>query len=497
MRKDIYSYMIFVLMISLTLALYAEEERGGLETSQMLPLSLSDTLKIAVLNNFEVQIARYDKAISDADLDDALSVYDAVMEIEAGYTHSELEQITSLTGQVSEDYETNVKMSKKFRYGTGVDIDYNYLRHRTDSAFAQINPSEQSYVQFTFTQPLLKNMFGINDWRDVRITRIEVDNFTSETLDTIEKTLLGVEIAYWELLLVGQMEEIRKDAWQKADDFRAVVESKEELGSAELTDLYAAKANLRVRSAELLAVGADLRTAENDMKFLMNNKEAGSDIRIIPVEKLEIGDTDVQLVPALTTAFENRRDYKRAMKDIEAKDIELKIRDNERWPQLDLEGSFMMNGIRRSWWGSIEDLTEETNTEYYAGATLSIPLDGREEKSAFDKATYEKAKALVELKRIEKEILLDIDSKVKKVNTDRQRIRELSEAVELQEKKMNEEGKKYKYGRSDADRVTRFQQDYMDAELALRLATLDYIRSLGGLYVSQNIYLEERNLTVR
>ncbi len=457
-------------------------------------LRLKDVLGVAVINNFDIQLAKYDRAIKDTDVDDSLSIYDTVLKLEAEYTHDELEQTSTLTGAVAEDYEGNLNLSKKLKTGTDVEIDYNFLRRRSDSPWTVVNPSEESYFKFTFTQPLLKNILGINDWGDVRITKIDVDNFASETLDKIEESLADVEIAYWELLLVGEMLDIRKEAVEKAEQFYGIVKGKEELGSAELTDLYAAGANLKIRKAELAFGGSNLETAENKLKLLMNNNEAAWSVSLLPADTLDILPGDISLVPTLKAAFENRRDYKRAMNDIRAKDIKVAMKKNERWPQLDLEGSFKINGVRQSFAASVSDTWSEENIEYYAGVTFSFPLEAREEKSAQKKAELEKAKALVELKKIEKTIVSEIDSKVKAVNAYRQRVNHFLGAAELQKSKLLEETKKYRYGRSDSDRMTRFQGDYLEAELSLRLAMRDYIGALVDLYLDQNLYLAERNL---
>ncbi len=490
MKKYIFA-LICALFISLSCNNSPAEDT---EEGEVLHLRLQDALDIAVLNNFEIQLAQYDRDIKGTDIDDALSIYDTVLKLEGEYTHDELEKTSTLAGRVSEDYEAGLNISKKLKTGTDIGIDYNFLRQRTDSAYTQINPSEESYIKFAFTQPLLKNIFGMNDWGDVKITKIEVDNFDSETLDRIEEALADVEVSYWELLLVEEMVGIREDARDEAKAFYDVVENKEEIGSAELTDLYAAKSNLKIREAELLLGESNLKTAENKLKLLINNREEPSSVHISPVDEVDIADKDIHLIPALKAAFENRRDYKRTMNDIEAKDIKLKMKKNERWPQLDLEGSFKMNGVRRSLAASIEDTLNETNTEYFAGVTFSFPLEGREAKSAYNKAKFEKAKALVELKKIEKTIVLDVESKVKAVNVHRQRVRELFEAAEFEKYKMEEEAKKYRYGRSSADSVTRFQQDYLNAEVSLRLAMRDYIKALIELYLDQNLYLAERNL---
>jgi outer membrane protein TolC len=416
-------------------ALQAEKE------VEALYLALDDVLKIAIANNFDIQLAKYDKAIKDTDVGDALSIYDTIVKLEANYTHEELDKTSTLVGQISEDYETNLNLSKKLISGTDVDIDYNFSRTRTDSAFTQINPAEESYIKVSLTQPLLKNILGMNDWGDVRITKIEVANFASETLDEIAEDLADTELEYVGLILVGEMVSIRENAWDEAKAFNEIVATKEEVGSAELTDLYAAKANLKVRKAELLLGRSNRKTTENNLKLLMNIKDDNPGVGISPVDTIDIPDKDILLVPALKVAFDNRRDYKRAMNNIKAKDINVSMKKNERWPQLDLEGSFKMNGVKRSLLGSFQEITNETNTEYYAGVVFSFPLEAREEKSAHDKAKLEKAKALVELKKIERTILLDIESMVKKVNTHRERVEELREAAEFERFKLEEETK--------------------------------------------------------
>ncbi len=502
MKRLKHYYLIFIFAALSCIPAHAAEDAGASKFGYLegevreLPLTLREVLEIAVMNNFDIQLARYDRSISDAGLDDALSIYDTVMEMDFDYAHSELQQTSTLAGAVSEDYEAGAGLSKLFRFGTDVAVDYIYSRQRTDSAFADINPAEESYIKFAFTQPLLKNIFGMNERGDVTVKRIDVDNYRSETLDTIEKELAGVEKAYWELRLKTYLVRIREEMYKKAEDFFKITADKQEVGSAELSDLYAAKANKKLRESELIVEKANLRAARNILKLLVNNDEASS-FYIMPSEDVALEADDIRLTDVLKSAFLNRRDYGRAKNDIKAKEIALKMKKNEMWPQLDLEGSFAMNGIRRSFWGSVQDLTEETNTDYYAGVSFSVPLEGRAGKSALVKAENEKLKALLNLKKTEKTIVSEIDNGVKMVNAYRRKAGEYSEIAELQKMKLEEEEKKYRYGRSDSDRIVRFQEDYLNSEIARGAAVLEYQEALVGLYLAQNTYIDERGLAER
>ena len=83
------------------------------------------------------------------------------------------------------------------------------------------------------------------------------------------------------------------------------------------------------------------------------------------------------------------------------------------------------------------------------------------------------------------------------VNAYRERANEFTEVAELQKHKLQEEEKKYRYGRSDSDRIIRFQEDYLNSEIASSQAMLDYAEALIDLYLAENVYLEERNLTLQ
>ena len=109
----------------------------------------------------------------------------------------------------------------------------------------------------------------------------------------------------------------------------------------------------------------------------------------------------------------------------------------------------------------------------------------------------EKAKALLSLKKVEKTIVTEVDDSVRKVNLDKNKAEQRIKIEELQRLKLVEEEKKYKYGRSDSDRIIRFQEDLLHAEILALKAVRDYMRSLVDLYLTEDTYLERRNLTVK
>jgi len=493
-------FLSIVLIIGILLSSTPGLSRAeGLDPVEVKPyyisLSLNEVLGIALLNNFDVQLAFYDRYINQQDIDEAKSIYDTVLKLTADYEYDKSAKPTTILGSVSHTGSVGAEVSKKFITGTDVTVSYDLTRESTDSAFATLNPYYESELAVTFTQPLLRNFFGMEDWGNVRITKIDVKNYSSEVLDRIEKHLADVEIAFWDVVVALKLVEIGEDMYKQANEFYEINIRKSKLGTSEPTDLFAAEANRELRASELELERNNLRNAIGALKLLINHPNTQKDI--LPVAALDIEETIFSLIPSLKTAFVNRRDYKRAKNAIKAKKIKFDMKRNARWPQLDLEGSLKLNGVDRMPKGAADDSFSDKNPDYYGKATFSFPFEDRSARSEYNKAKGEKAKALISLKKTEKAIVREVDDSVRKVNVYRERVNKNRIVEEIQKKKLNEEMTQFGYGRSDSDRIIRFQEDYLNAMVRTLRSIREYKRALIELYLTEDTFLTRRGLAVK
>lgn len=474
---------------------YMLNDDNGVEVSERISLSLHETLQLAVLNNFDVQLNLYDRLIKEAELDDAVSIYDTVLQLTAEYNYDRNEQASAIFGSSSHTGAAGAKITKLLPSGTDLSFDFQSARDSSNSAFATMNPAYESTLEMKFTQPLLRNFFGMYDWGGVKITRIDVNNYSSEVLDKIEKNLADVEKAYWELAVALRLADIADEMYLYAEEFHEVTKKKRKLGTAEATDLLAAEANMIQRRSELGIEEAALRRAMNKLKLLINYPDGRK--YIIPSDSAEIKDRDFALIPSLKTAFESRRDYRRARDDIKAKKIKFNMERNARWPQLDLEGSLLLNGVERNWQGAAADAFTHDNPEYNAKITFSFPFEDRDARSRYDAAKNNRAKALIKLKKVEKTIVTEIDDIVRKARAYNERARDARKVEALQKEKLAEEEKQFGYGRSDSDRMIRFQEDLLRASVSAFNSFKEYRHSVIDLYLTEDTYLTRRGLVVR
>jgi len=481
MKLIISFFIVTIVTVAPNLTLAQEGEQA------VVYLSLQECLKKAINNNLDIQIARFDAMIKRTDLDYSKSIFDTVLDLDANYEADE--RMTSSTIAGTREVVTNydLGLSKKFTIGTDVELDFTNERDWTDSAFATINPAWDSEIRLTVTQPLAKNRVGLIDRGEIEITELDILNTDSSVLDRIEGAIASVQKSYWALVLAYKRLDIRKDMLEKAQYLFEVNKNKLKTGLVEETDLLASQANLEQRRADLLVSENEVETAIQDLKLKMNDTLTS---RIIPTEEFLLDEKKLSLSVSMNRAIKHRRDYQRVKNDIEAKNIKTKIESNAKWPEIDLEGSFAINGVDKEFANALDRMSE-TNNRYYWGIKFTFPFENREATSQYKKATFEKAKALVDLHRIERIIFTEIDKEVRNCNLNQNRVRKYLEVERLQGLKLEEEEKKFQYGRSDSDTVIRFQQHLFDARMQKLNAIVDYQNSIIDLERAENSLLNK------
>ena len=452
-------------------------------------LSLDEVSRLALGNNFDIQLAKYDAQIERTKDGVARSIYDTVIESEVKYRNNQLAQTSTLFGTKVVDNDYNVGLSKKLPSGTTISIDMQNNRSWTNSSFATSNPSHDSSLTATVQQDLGKNFLGIQDRGDVKITKIDIENSEYSSLEKIEDVMAETQKAYWDLVLAIEKRNIAEDVADQAQKLYSLHKEKLTDGLVEYPELYASQANYENRLNELKFSENEAKTKENVVRLLLNITDDSSDI--VPKDKLSISKVEELLDESLKKAFESRWDYKRKLNDIRSNDISLSMKKNSIWPQINLTASMKRNGLGDHFKQAVEDITDQNNPEIFAGITFSIPLENTKARSELSASKLKKAKALINLKLSERKITIDIIDQVRTCNVYRELAMGDKKVVELQTKKLQEEEKRFNRGRSNTDTIIRFQNDLLSAKLQSALSKFKYHTSSIELRKKEGTLLDK------
>ena len=458
------------------------------QAERVLYLSFDATIELALENNFDIQLAKYDAYVKREDLGAAESVFDTLLTAKIGYTNDQLARSSSLAGTKSKTNDYNFGIFKKLPTGTELDIDFTNQRSWSDSSYVAVNPSYEPKAKIAITQPIAKNFFGLIDRGDIKITKFDIEKSDYTNLDKIEGYIADVQKAYLELILAYEAFEIKKEMLDRAEHLCNINSDKLKRGLIENPEFLASRANLDLRKVDLLLAENQIKTAGNTLRLHLNIE---NDVEIKPSDNFKDKLADLSFDECVAIAVEYRRDYKKANVNVESKKLNLVLKENNKWPEINLEASFVKNGIGKQYNDALGQLTNDNKKEVYIGLTFSYPLENRSAKSKLNKAKLEKAKALVELKKIERKVVVDIDEKVRNYNVLKEKLEQQKKIENLQAQKLEGEGLRFKFGRSDSDTLIRYQQDLLDAKIASLGAAQDAEKALIEVKLAQDSLLDE------
>ena len=476
--------IVFILALGLVSNVYSEDM-----PAKVIELSLEDVSRLVLENSLDIQIAQYDTYISRTSLDDVQSIFDTIFSAEASYNRDKKARASSIAGSETKEQSFSLGLEKKLPTGTTLSLDAATTKTRTDSTFSALNPYNEALVGLTVKQELGKNFFGLADRADIKLTKLDIENSEFTSLDDIEEILYKAQKAYWNLVLKNEEVAIREDIFKSAKRLYEIYQSKHSIGLVEESELLAIEALVYTRESDLVVAGLEQETVKNNLLFLLNKGDFKDKVK--PNDKLGFDSATVDLYQMLKESINSRRDYKRIKNELEKSEIDLVVKKNALWPQIDLEATFARNNINAERSSAWEGISDNSNDEISLTLTIEVPLENREAKAELQKLRLEDSQLLLRLKRVERLILQEINDKVNQINSSDNQVRLYQSIIKLHQKKLDNQIKRIGYGRSNADTLIQYEDDLLRARLALASNLYTYRVSLIELDLAKNVLLDK------
>jgi outer membrane protein TolC len=270
-----------------------------------------------------------------------------------------------------------------------------------------------------------------------------------------------------------------------------------EVGTLAPLDEKQAESQAAASRADLLTARHNLDAQANILKNLITDDYATwHNQNIHPGEKLVAMPEKLNVLESWEKGMTLRPDLLQSRVDIERRDIVLSYERNQLFPQLDLIGSYGRNGLDRHFGAALEDIRDESNPTYSYGVLFSIPLSNRGPRNRYRATKAEKEQALLLLKQLEQNILVQIDDAVKLARTNLERVDATRQARLYAEAALDAEQKKLENGKSTSFVVLQLQRDLTAARSQEIRALADYNKALAQLAFNEGTVFERNRLTV-
>jgi outer membrane protein TolC len=217
---------------------------------------------------------------------------------------------------------------------------------------------------------------------------------------------------------------------------------------------------------------------------------------IEPSQKLLPEPQQYNLQESWKKGLAMRPDLLQLRVDLERRDIMLRYQRNQLYPQLDLVGSYGRSGLATTLSPSLADINDERLPAYSYGAVLSFPLGNRTASNTARATKAAKEQAVLQYKKLEQNVLVQIDDSVKLAQSDFERVDATREARIYAEAALDAEQKKLENGKSTSFLVLQAQRDLTASRSAEIRALADYNKALSQLALNEGTTLERNKLSV-
>jgi len=319
--------------------------------SESVALSLNDSIKRALENNNDIEVARDDVRFAETQLRSLEGIFDPIFAITPTYDKRISPQQSSLGGgsvTSTTTYSWSPSVQKQFGKGGGsYFLQFQNSHTNTSNSFSLLNPFYSSNLSLQFAQPLLRNRSIDNNRRQIRIQRKRLDqsdaDFRQRTIDVITR----VQQAYWELVFALRDQQNQLANLNLSRESLRNIEAQIAAGAKAPLERAEVQTELANRETALYSAIQAVAIAENNLKILIF-KDPGNpewSAQLTPTDAPTFDTNPVNLPDALKAARDNRPELRRLRLQNDINDIDVSFFKNQTKPQIDLTGTFALTGL--------------------------------------------------------------------------------------------------------------------------------------------------------
>ncbi|HEV3330564.1 MAG TPA: TolC family protein [Bryobacteraceae bacterium] len=361
-------------------------------------LSLQDAIALALENNLDIEVQRYDSQIADAGLLHAQSggfaspvsvgvtagpgsatspapsaglqgflvnpvtqtgflipSLDPALIATAAWAHQTTPQtssfVTGTAALIQRQDTSNVSIQKYFSTGTQISLGLNNTSIQNNNARAQFNPATNSNLAFSFTQHLLQGFGPAVNNRQIRIAKNnrEVSDLTFKA--QVIATISAVKDLYWDLVSYQENVTVQQNSLAANQRLYDENQKQVEVGTLAPIEVTRAEAEVAASQQAVTIAQTQLLQQETILKNALSRSgvqtAAIADAHVIPTDRIQVPDVEAitPIQDSVAMALSARPELSQFRILIQNQEIGIKGVRNELLPTLDVVASLANYGL--------------------------------------------------------------------------------------------------------------------------------------------------------
>ncbi|PYT74750.1 MAG: hypothetical protein DMG39_01935 [Acidobacteria bacterium] len=459
-----------------------------------LVLTLDDSIRLALANNTDIHI---DRAQIDFALDSvqrAHSPFDPLATSTFSDSRAKSPAIslvqgtTSILDTLSQSF--GLGYSQTFQTGTNLQASVSGNKSATNSNLAFVNPSLSTNVQFTLTQPLLRNFGFFPNRAPILIAQSNLKQARANFIVEVNNIILQVVGDYWSVILARDNLEVQRKSLEEAQKSYDHDKKALSLGALPPLDIYRSESQVASRRVGVIQAEYELKQRADIFR-----RDLGADLDP-NIRALDLDLTDqpapagelpgMDIATALSRALANRPEFDIAREQLASDELSIRLAHNNLKPDLQLSGFYSGNGVAGNEFNlnttppqlssstgfgdSFSQTFHFTYPAYGASLSLNLPIRRHSAQANLADALVGRSRDQYQERRINQSITLEVTNAVHALEQAKLSMEAAKVATDLARDTLHADERKYELGAEPVFFV-------LDAQTQLAQAELNHIQS--------------------
>lgn len=484
-----------------------------------LRLSLHDSVEIALENNTSIRVQQLQVQTAKYGLLRAHQPFDPSLQAQFDALRSTVPTTTALAGaptMSSLSHTTSINYFQAFETGTSFSGGISSSRLSTNSSFNFLNPSYTSALNFSFSQPLLRNSRMFANQAQLVISRRNVKQSRALLEAQVSDLVLAVVTRYWNVVQARGGLGVQRKSLEAAEasyqrDKRAL-----ELGALPPLDIYRSEAEVASRKVGVIQGEYALKQAEDAFRLIVGididsaYRSLDLDLTESPTPEGILLTADIET--ALQQALAQRPEFEAVRQALANDDTSIRLARSNLLPDLHLTGAYSSNGTGGNQYDisvvppqlvSRGGLSQSFNQMFGFGfptygvtITLNLPIRNRGAESDLGNALVSRKGDLYKDRSLREQITLEVTNAVHALEQAKLSLAASKLSLDLAQKNLAAEQRKFELGSQTIFFVLEAQSQVALAQLNVLQAEVGYQISLAQIEHANGQLLQPWNIVL-
>ena len=501
-----------------------------------LELSLKDAIRLALLNNLEIQIENYNEELNRELILVTKGFYDPLLILEVGLdsrrnpTSSILDAGSGVSINTFKSVGFSSILQQNVQSGGQFRLSFDNNRSTTNSLFRFMNPSFGSNFDLSFTQPLWRGFLKTQTERQLKLHNLGHRISDSQFKQKVSEIIQQVENQFWELVFAVENHETRRQSMELAALQYRNNERRVQVGVLAPIEITSSQAEVATREQEMIQGEVQIINAQNGLKRLLaaDNQSSLWNLTLLPTDRPQMQPIGITLPDAISMALERRPELEQIQLELEKVGVDRDYYRKETKPQVNLVANLASTGRA----GQIfQDILADTDGDgvpdtrvgrssdlsnpffgnfgsawsqvfgydyinYGVALNLQVPLRNRTDEAQLAQVGINERRHFSRLKNQQQLILVEVRNSFEEIAIQGKRLDAARVARRLSEEQLQGENKRFEAGLSTNFELLRYQRDLAQAQVQELRALVDYQLAVTALQKAMYTIVDERDLVV-